>query len=414
MKAEIITIGDELLIGQVIDTNSAWISVQLNLIGIEVVQIVTVSDKPEHLVDALDNAQKRAEIIIMTGGLGPTKDDRTKKTLSGYFQSELISHKDTLDHIANFFAKRGLELTALNETQALVPKICTVLPNDLGTAPGMWFDREGKIFISLPGVPFEMQKILNEHVLPQLKKVNQGFKIVHHTILTYGIPESFLAQQIEEWELSLPEHIHLAYLPSPGIIRLRLSAYGNNKSHLESEINFFVEKLQQIIPDAIFGFNNNTMAEVIGKLLISEGKTLAVAESCTGGNIAHEITMVPGSSNWFKGGIIAYSNEIKIDLLKVDPELINQFGAVSQQVVFEMAQNVRKLFNADYGIATSGIAGPGGGSPEKPVGTTWMAVSSKDKIETVMVRFANDRERNIKRATLASLNMLRLLLKEVK
>jgi len=412
MNAEIITIGDEILIGQIVDTNSAWMATELNAIGIKIVQITSISDDPEHLTEALDNARKRVDLVLMTGGLGPTNDDRTKDVLTRYFNSKLVSHAPTLEHIESMFKARGLKKIQLNADQALVPECCTVLSNQVGTAPGMWFNEGNVIFISMPGVPFEMKQLMTDEILPRLTAINKKGKIVHQTIQTIGIPESFLAQKLEKWEEALPEHIHLAYLPSPGLIRLRLSAFGDDEGLLSTEVNNQVEKLNKIIPDAIFGYGEVSISQVVGELLKSNNSMVAVAESCTGGMISHEITSVPGSSEWFKGAVIAYSNEIKEELLGVSSQTLEEHGAVSEQVVCQMAQGVRKIMNTEYGIATSGVAGPSGGSKEKPVGMVWIAVAGPVDTTVSVYNFANNRERNIIRASLTTLNMLRLMLKK--
>jgi nicotinamide-nucleotide amidase len=410
MKAEIITIGDEILIGQIVDTNSAWMAEELNKIGVGVAQITSISDTPVHLVNALDDAQLRADVIIITGGLGPTKDDRTKKVLAEYFNSELVTHQPTLDHVTAFFKKRGLGVNQLNKDQALVPGCCEVLHNPAGTAPGMWFEHNDKIFVSMPGVPFEMKGIMKGEVLPRLKDKNGGGAIVHKTVHTIGIPESILAEKLEEWEDALPEFIHLAYLPNPGQIRLRFSAFGNDETQLKEAIELEIKKLKAIIPEAIFGYDNDTLAGVVGKILMDKKATVATAESCTGGQIAHSITLVPGSSGWFKGSVVAYSNDVKTGVLKVNPDDVEKYGAVSEQVVKQMADGVRKLTKADYAVATSGIAGPDGGTDEKPIGTVWVAVASPDEIIAQKYTFSNNRERNIIRSSQTALNMLRLMI----
>jgi nicotinamide-nucleotide amidase len=410
MKAELITIGDEILIGQIVDTNSAWMATHLNSIGIGIAQITSISDSPGHLVKALNEAKKRADVILITGGLGPTKDDRTKKVLAEYFNSKLVMHKETLEFIKYFFKQRGLGVNQLNSDQALVPECCEVLFNTSGTAPGMWFEEDGKIFVSMPGVPYEMKSIMKTHVLPRLKVSNGNEVIYHKTVLTQGIPESILAEKLSDWEDALPDHIHLAYLPNPGQIRLRFSAFGSNSKSLKAEVKDEIEKLFKIIPEAIFGYDNDTLASVTGKLLADRNATLATAESCTGGYIAHQITSIPGSSDWYKGSIIAYSNEIKTNILNVPPHIIEQKGAVSSEVVAEMASRVRILYNTDFAIATSGIAGPNGGTENKPVGTVWIAVASANNVETHKFNFANNRERNIIRSSQTALNLLRLAL----
>jgi len=412
MMAEIITIGDEILIGQIVDTNSAWMAQELNKIGIGVAQITSISDTPVHLVNAIDDAQLRADVIIITGGLGPTKDDRTKKVLAEYFNAELVTHQPTLDHVTDFFKKRGLGVNQLNKDQALVPECCEVLHNPSGTAPGMWFEHNGKIVISMPGVPFEMKGIMQDAVLSRLKDKNGGGAIVHKTVHTIGIPESILAEKLEDWEDALPEFIHLAYLPNPGQIRLRFSAFGNDEAQLKKSVELEIEKLKTIIPEAIFGYDNDTLAGVVGKMLMDKKATVATAESCTGGQIAHSITSMPGSSGWFKGSVVAYSNNVKAGVLNVSDDDIDKYGAVSEQVVKQMAGGVRKLTKADYSVATSGVAGPDGGTDEKPVGTVWIAVASPDEIIAKKFTFSNNRERNIIRSSQTALNMLRLVLEK--
>ena len=411
MNAEIITIGDEILIGQIVDTNSAWMASKLNQIGVKIAQITSISDNPEHLIEALNDARERAELILITGGLGPTKDDRTKKTLSKYFDSPLVVHEATLQQVTSFFERRGMKITTLNHDQALVPECCTVLKNKLGTAPGMWFEDNEVYFVSMPGVPFEMKNLMNEEVIPRINELHKGTGIVHRTIQTTGIPESFLAQKLESWEDALPDFVHLAYLPSPGMVRLRLSAFGNDLETLENEVNQQVERLEAIIPDAIFGYGNQSLPEVIGEMLSHKKSMVSIAESCTGGLISHQITSLPGCSEWFKGSVVAYSNEVKQQVLGVDSSLIEKHGAVSEEVVKAMALGVRRITGSEYSIATSGVAGPGGGTAEKPVGMVCIAVSGPETTLTSVQYFASDRERNILRASNAALDMLRLMLK---
>jgi nicotinamide-nucleotide amidase len=407
-RAEIITIGDEILIGQIVDTNSAWMAAELNLISVQVVQITSISDSPEHLVSALNDARTRADVVLVTGGLGPTKDDRTKKVLCEYFDAKMVLHQPTLTHIHDFFQRRGLGVNQLNHEQALVPDCCEVLSNPLGTAPGMWFELDDKVIVSMPGVPYEMKEIMTKHVLPRLLANNGVGAIFHKTVLTVGIPESILAEAIEAWENALPTHIHLAYLPNPGQVRLRFSAFGVNEAALADEVATQIEKLKTIIPGSIYGYGNETLAEVLGCMLIDRNETVAAAESCTGGYIAHNITSVPGSSAWFKGSVVAYSNELKVNLLGVNPVSIDSFGAVSEQVVCQMAEGARTEMNSDYAIATSGIAGPDGGSDEKPVGTVWIAIATPKTTFAQKYSFSNNRERNIIRASQTALDMLRL------
>jgi len=410
MKAELITIGDEILIGQIVDTNSAWMATELNAIGISVTRITSVSDTREAIVEAIDSAWSHADIVLITGGLGPTNDDRTKKVLAEYFGSQLVNHQETLDHITDFFSKRGMGLTRLNQEQALVPECCEVLFNALGTAPGMLFWRKDQLLVSMPGVPYEMKYLMQQHVLPILASKNTEETIIHKTVLTTGIPESILAERISAWEMALPEYIKLAYLPSPEQVKLRLSAFGNDRMGLEQEIEIQVQQLVRLIPEAAFGFDNDTLAGVVGKLLLERNKILITAESCTGGNIAHQLTLVPGCSAWYKGSVVAYSNEIKEKALGVQSALLETHGAVSEPVVRQMAEGARAFLNADYSIATSGIAGPDGGSNEKPVGLVWIAVSGPTGTLSKNFHFSNNRERNITRSSQAALNFLRIML----
>jgi nicotinamide-nucleotide amidase len=406
MNAEIITIGDEILIGQTVDTNSAWIANKLNLIGVDIHRITSISDKKEEIFKALNNAGKDVDLILITGGLGPTNDDITKIALTEYFNTRLILNKDVLKQIETFVVKRKGDMNERNVKQAEVPENCIVLENTIGTAPGMLFQKEGKTIISMPGVPFEMKELMKKHVIPLLMSKQQDIHIIHKVILTQGLPESRLAEVLENWENNLPEYISLAYLPSPGLIKLRLTAKGVNKSYLENEIAEQVKRLEMIIPELICGYDSEKLEELIGKKLIQLSKTLSTAESCTGGNIAHLITSISGSSGYFKGSIVAYSNEIKENLLNVNNSIIDKYGAVSKEVVEQMALGACKVLNTDFSIATSGIAGPMGGTKEKPVGTTWIAVSDGKKVISKLHIFGDQRERNIQRASLTALNML--------
>ncbi len=414
MKAEIITIGDEILIGQIIDTNSAWIAEQFNLYGIEIYQITSVHDDNNHILEALKKAEEKVDLVVLTGGLGPTKDDITKHTLCEYFSTKLVVHEPTFEHIKSRFTRLKIDMNKLNRDQALVPENCTVLPNKAGTAPGMWFEQNDTIFVSMPGVPFEMKYLVENELLPRLLNNGKTKAIFHKTVLTQGLPESMLAMKIEDWENALPQNIKLAYLPSPMAVRLRLSATGKSKPELETLVEGEIQKLLQIIPDNIFGYNNETMAEVIGRMLVSKNKKLAVAESCTGGYISHLITSVPGSSAFFYGSITAYSNLVKENVLGVNDKILAEFGAVSEQVAKEMAIGARKVFNADYAVATTGIAGPSGGTEEKPVGTIWIAVASEKNVIAMKFVFGDNRERNISRSSQTALQMLRKeILKEI-
>jgi len=414
MKAEIITIGDELLIGQVIDTNSAWIAEQLYLLGIRVYQITSISDERKHILNALAEAENRADIILITGGLGPTKDDITKPTLCEYFNTKLVFNEEAFKNVEALFKLRGFPVTKLNKKQAEVPANCTPLKNMNGTAPGMLFEKKNKIFVSMPGVPFEMKPMISNEVLPRLSIKLNGDFIVNNTVLTQGVGESFLAKTIEAWEEQLPPNIKLAYLPQPGIVRLRVTAIGKNKIELNNQLDYAISQLTKVIPDLIFGFNDDTLELIAGQLLKKESKTISTAESCTGGYIAHLITSVAGSSEYFMGSVISYANEVKMDELEVKLESLEQFGAVSKEVVTEMAVGVRKKLNTDYALATSGIAGPDGGTDEKPVGTTWIALATPEKVIAQKFLFGEHRGRNIRKAALAALNMLRVELLNIK
>jgi nicotinamide-nucleotide amidase len=410
MKAEIINIGDELLIGQVVNTNASWMASELDKAGIKTVRISAIADDKDDIVNALNQASDRADIILISGGLGPTKDDITKKTLAEYFNSDFYFHKPTFEQIKIIFEARKIPLTEINRQQAEIPEKCTPLINKNGTAPGMWFEKEGKVFVSMPGVPFELKPMMSEQVIPKLQKKFRLGIIYHKTVMTTGIVESVLAAKIEAWENSLPENIKLAYLPQPGIVRLRLSAAGNERDKLENEVEKYCKQLNSIIPEAIFGYDDITLEEVVGKLLAMQNKTVSTAESCTGGYISHLITSIAGSSRYFKGGVISYSNEIKINQLGVPPEILEEKGAVSKEVVEAMAVGVKERFKTDFSVAVSGIAGPDGGTPEKPVGTVWIAVAYENGIISELFHFGEHRGRNIRRSALAALNMLRLRL----
>uniref|UniRef100_UPI003216F264 competence/damage-inducible protein A n=1 Tax=uncultured Draconibacterium sp. TaxID=1573823 RepID=UPI003216F264 len=413
MKAEIITIGDELLIGQIVDTNSAWMGEQFNLNGIEIYQITSVHDDHDHILEAISNAEKHADLVVITGGLGPTKDDITKHALCEYFNTQLVLHQPTLDTIIKRFYKRGIDMNKLNRDQAMIPENCTILTNKLGTAPGMWFEKNDTIFVSMPGVPFEMKYLVEFELLPKLRETGKTKAIFHKTVLTQGVPESMLAEKLETWESALPSHIKLAYLPNPMLVRLRLSAMGSNVEKLKVEVENEVAKLQQIIPESIFGYDTETLSEVIGRMLVKQGKSLAVAESCTGGYISHLITAIAGSSDYYKGSVTSYSNEIKEKVLGVSRESLEKFGAVSEQVASEMVEGVKRAMNADYAVATTGIAGPTGGTEEKPVGTVWIAVSGPRKTLVQKYTFVGDhRERNIVRSSQTALQILRRMVLE--
>lgn len=407
LKVEIITIGDELLIGQVIDTNSAWMAQQLNAIGIKVAQITSISDDHDHILKALDEATKRVDIILITGGLGPTKDDITKLALCDFFKTNLVLDQGSLDNVERLFKARNYRMTELNRKQAEVPACCDPLLNENGTAPGMLFRQNGKLYVSMPGVPFEMKAIMSQHVIPLLKPLSANV-IIHKTILTSGVGESFLADIIEDWENALPPFIKLAYLPQPGMVRLRISASGAISDGLQQVVNEQAEMLKSLIGEYIFGEDDDTLESVVASLLNAYGLKLALAESCTGGYIAHLLTSMPGSSSFFNGGIVSYANETKINALGVDPHILETYGAVSEETVRAMADGVIKKMSTECSIAVSGIAGPDGGTPEKPVGTVWIAVHTPyGGTVSRKFTFGNKRDINIRRSALAALDMLR-------
>jgi len=410
MKAEIINIGDELLIGQVVNTNASWMAAQLNKSGISVIQTTAIADDDKDIKEALNQAFKRAEIVLLSGGLGPTKDDITKKTLVEYFDSKLVFHAPTFEQVKKIFAARKFPVSEVNRQQAMIPEKCKPLFNKNGTAPGMWFEQDGKVAVSMPGVPFEMKTMMVEQVIPAIIKHFRMDAIVNKTIMTTGMPESMLAERIADWENNLPSYIKLAYLPQPGIVRLRLSGRGGDNQKLEAEIEEQVEKLRMLIPEIIFGYDDVSLEEVIGQLLLKIKKTVSTAESCTGGYIAHLITGIPGSSNYFEGSVVSYSNRVKSELLGIRPKTLKKYGAVSREVVAEMAEGARKKLKTDYCLAVSGIAGPDGGTEEKPVGTVWIALADTRGTEAQLFHFGEHRGRNIRRSALAALNLLRLRL----
>ncbi|MEN8121389.1 MAG: competence/damage-inducible protein A [Bacteroidota bacterium] len=412
MTAEIITIGDEILIGQIIDSNSAWMAEKLNLAGINVYQITSVSDDETHIINALNEASARVDIVLMTGGLGPTKDDITKKTLCKYFDTKLVVNNEVLEYIKKIFERRGFPVLKENLQQAELPEDCTIIRNYYGTASGMWFEKDNTIFVSMPGVPNEMKRLIEDGVIPKIKKEFKLPVIVHRTILTYGFIESELSSLIEDWELNLPEGMKLAYLPSLERLRLRLSIRGNNKEELEKLIDQEEQKLKEYLGDAIFGHGEQSLQEMVGKILTEQNKTLATAESCTGGNIARLITGIAGSSDYFKGSVVAYENSIKKNVLNVKENDLIKYGAVSKKIVEQMALGVKNLMNTDFGVATSGIAGPGGGTEDKPVGTVWIAIAGPDKLISKRYTFGNQREFNIRRTSSVALNKLRKMLIE--
>ena len=413
INTSIITIGDELLIGQVIDTNSAWMAQQLNKSGIKINRRVAVGDVADEIRQALDEEMIHADIILITGGLGPTADDITKPLLCDYFGGKLIVDQGALENVKYLFEqvfKR--ELTERNLKQAEVPDVCTVIPNKRGTAPGMWFEKEGKIFISMPGVPHEMKGMMEATVIPELIKRFQLPHIAHRTLLTFGIGESMIADMIQDFEEALPANIKLAYLPNYGMVRLRLTAGGDNKMEVESALDAQFMQLQKLVAAYMVTNEDEKMENVLGKLLLQHKKTMCTAESCTGGYIAHLVTSIPGSSAFYDGSIVSYSYKAKEDLLMVPEKTLLEKGAVSEEVVIEMAKGALQKIGSDYAIAVSGIMGPGGGLPDKPAGTVWMAVGNRDKIITQKLHFRFERQLNIQLTAVNALNLLRKFIVE--
>ncbi|GEL12224.1 nicotinamide-nucleotide amidase [Flavobacterium glycines] len=409
MKATIVTIGDEILIGQIIDTNSGFIAKSLDKIGVEINEMISISDDKQHILDTFAKLQNKVDLVIITGGLGPTKDDVTKKTFCDYFEDELVVDQAVLKHVTQLiegFYKRTI--TQINKDQALVPSRCTVLHNQVGTAPGMWMKKENTVFVSLPGVPFEMKYLVENEIIPKVVKEYDRPYIIHKTILTYGQGESMVAERIEDWENSLPEFIKLAYLPAPGSVRLRLSARGTNKEVLENALESYVVSLNAIINDIIVGFDEDETIEVlVGKMLTKQQKTIATAESCTGGIIAARLSAVAGASNYFKGSVVSYATEAKINVLGVSEKSIEEFSVVSAQVAKEMASNVQKLMNTDYAIATTGNAGPTKGVENAELGSVFIALATPNEVIVEEFNFGQPREKVIDRALVKSLEILK-------
>jgi nicotinamide-nucleotide amidase len=419
MNAELLTIGNEILIGQIVNTNSVWMAQALNMVGVSIIHMSSVADDEQSILKAFEEAGKRADIILITGGLGPTKDDITKTTFCKYFETELAMDENVLKDVTGFFTKRNKEISEINKKQAEVPKGCLVIRNKNGTAPGMWMEKNNTIYVSMPGVPYEMQAMITDDVIPEIKKRFKLPFIYHKTILTQGIGESTLAELISDWEDALAEkEIGLAYLPSPGMVRLRLSSKGFDELELKNKIDSEVEKVKVFIEKYIYGYEEYgkeqpKLEEILGKLLLEKNLKLALAESCTGGYISHLITSVAGSSNYYNGCIVPYHNEFKHTLLKVDNSIFEKHGAVSKECVLAMAKQTLTLFNADVAIAVSGIAGPGGGTDEKPIGTTWIAVAYGDRIIPKQFVFGDNRQRNIQMTAMTAMNMLRKLILKI-
>lgn len=408
MKAAIITIGDEILIGQIVDTNSAFIAKSLDRIGVEVVEMLSISDDKKHILDTFALLQNKVDVVIVTGGLGPTKDDVTKKTFCDYFNDELVVNPDVLAHVTQLiegFYKRPI--SQLNKDQALVPSTCTVLHNKVGTAPGMWMKKENTVFISLPGVPYEMKYLVEEEIIPKIVREYKRPYIIHKTILTYGQGESLVAERIEYWENNLPEFIKLAYLPNPGRVRLRLTARGADKELLEAAIEENVRSLDLIIHDIIVGYEENeTIESVVGKILTKQNKTVSTAESFTGGRVASLLSAVPGASSYFKGSVVSYATEAKINVLGVSEEIIKKHSVVSAEVASAMALSVKNLLKTDYGIATTGNAGPSKGDSDAEIGTVFIALATPSEVIVEEFNFGQPREKVIDRATVKSLEIL--------
>lgn len=405
--ADVITIGDEILYGQIVDTNTQWISEKLDIYGFKVRRKISVGDQASEIEDVVKESSQKAKIVILTGGLGPTKDDITKSTLARIFDDTLVIEPHAEALIRDYFISRGRPFTELNRQQAAIPSKCTYLPNLTGTAPGMWFENNGTVLISLPGVPYEMKYLMENEVLPRLKAHFNAPTIYHRVVRTIGIGESFLAERIEDWEDNLPQEIKLAYLPGNGQVKLRLTGIGDELTHLKQLVQTEVEKLQELVPEYIYSTKNQEMPEVIGELLVAQNKTIAVAESCTGGFLAHLISEVPGCSRYFMGSVTSYDNAIKIGELGVLPQTLEEFGAVSEQTAKEMAEGIRQKMKVDYALSTTGVAGPTGGSEEKPVGTVWIACAGPNGTVTQKLQLTTQRGTNIRWASYLTLNFLR-------
>jgi nicotinamide-nucleotide amidase len=410
VRAEIITIGDEILYGQILDTNTQWISLELDKLGIKTIRKSSVGDQKDEIVHILIEAQRRADVVFITGGLGPTKDDLTKKILADFFSCSLEYHPEALQDVTEFFAKRGRELSDLNRDQALLPTKCTFIPNKQGTAPAMWFNENDTIWVSMPGVPFEMKAIMETEVLPRLVKHFKLPVIVHQVVKTVGIGESYLSDLIQDWELQLPEHIKLAYLPSLGIVKLRLTGFGDSAERLHAQISSEYEKVMPLIKSYVFGYEKDELADIVGKLLMSQKATLALAESCTGGYLAHQFTQHAGSSAYFLGGVLAYANDIKMNQLGVSADILLQDGAVSDTCAIAMAAGVRQLAGSTFALATTGISGPDGGTEVKPVGTIWIALAHPTGVIARKLTMGGTRIQNIHLTSLSAINLLRRFL----
>lgn len=410
MYAEIITIGDEILIGQTVDTNSAWMAQRLNQLGIELLQSRSVHDSEASIINALDSVDRQSQLILITGGLGPTKDDITKRVIAEYFGATLVRNQEVLEKIEAYFNERGRQILESNRRQADLPDKATILPNPLGTASGMWFEKDDKVYVSMPGVPYEMKGLMSNEVLPRIKRKFALPAIYYRTVMTEGLGESFIAEIVRDWEESLAtKQISIAYLPSPGVVKIRLGAKGERAdlAKIKAKVDQEIDALYKLIPTYIYGENDISIQEATAQKLISAKQTIATAESCTGGYLVHLLTSIPGSSDYLKGSVIAYSNEVKISQLGVSSANLDANGAVSESVIREMAKGARERLDTDLALATSGVAGPDGGSDEKPVGTVWIALATKEGVYAKRYTFEKDRGRNIRRASFAALSLVR-------
>lgn len=407
VKAEILTIGDEILYGQITDTNSQWIGEKMTTAGFRVIRKTTVGDQEEVILKAFAEAEERADIILITGGLGPTADDLTKPMLARYFNSPLRTHQEALKHLTELFEQRGFELTDLNRKQAELPEVCTYIPNPLGTAAGMWFEKNGKVFVSMPGVPHEMKGMMEFSITPRLIRQFEPPVIYHRIIRTAGIGESWLADKIRDWEQKLPENMKLAYLPGLGEVKLRVTGFGKHTEALQNEVEDQCQMVLPLIREWVYGYDGDTLARATGNLLQKQGETMSIAESCSSGFVSYTLTSVPGSSFYFNGSVVAYQNEAKVNLLGVKKETLEQFGAVSEQTAREMAEGVRKKFHSTYGLSTTGVAGPGGGSAEKPVGLVYIAITNGEQTIVKKLNLTKDRDTNIRYTASAILNLFR-------
>jgi len=410
MKTEIITIGDEMLIGQIADTNARFMASELSVNGFDVQRITSVGDTAEDIEQCLGEANQRSDFVFITGGLGPTADDITRNAITKYFNCQWKENQAMLDRIREFLAERGYDLTRLNREQAKTPLESRIFINQLGTAPGIWMTKRDTHFVFMPGVPFEMRKLMKESIVPELKRTFIKKSYQHKNIITQGLPEAYLAEKLKHWQEKLPDKLALAYLPSPGIIKLRLSGKSEDPKALEGLLTEKIDELREIIPDYLVHVGDETLEELIGEMLLSRGQTLATAESCTGGNIASRIVSVSGSSRYFTGSVVAYSNEVKKQMLRVNTQTLQQYGAVSKEVVEEMVSGIMELYQTDYAVAVSGIAGPSGGTKEKPVGLTWIAAANHEKTVAHKYLFGSNRAVNIEKTTITALNMVRKMI----